>query len=415
MPRKKADVPPFRIHKATGQGYVVMDGCRTYLGRADKPDAKARYDRLVAEWLAAGRRAPIRDADRNDLRVVELADRYKTHARDYHREPDGTPREAEIRHLQSALAPLLELYETSRVSDFGPLKLKVIRERMVQRGWCRRRVNEMTRRLKRMFRWGVGEELVPPNVLYALDAVEGLRAGKTAAPDHPPVQPVADEMIDGTLPHLTPTLRAMVEILRLTGMRPGELFGMRPCDLDRKGELWTFKPATHKSGWRGRERVVFLGPSAQGVLEPYLLLVADAPSSCVFSPARSMREHRDKLRDERTTAENCGNGPGSHVKARPRKVPRDRFDRNTFAEAIRRACSRAFPEPKKLKGKERREWRRINWWTPYRLRHAFATKLRKLYGLEAVQVALGHAKADVSQIYAERDESKAREVARKIG
>ena len=36
-------------------------------------------------------------------------------------------------------------------------------------------------------------------------------------------------------------------------------------------------------------------------------------------------------------------------------------------------------------------------------------------GLEAAQVALGHAKADVTQVYAERDTELAREVMRKIG
>jgi hypothetical protein len=35
--------------------------------------------------------------------------------------------------------------------------------------------------------------------------------------------------------------------------------------------------------------------------------------------------------------------------------------------------------------------------------------------LEAAQVILGHAKADVTQVYAERDSALAVEVARKIG
>jgi len=31
----KHEVPPFRVHKATGQAYVSLDGRRVYLGRAD--------------------------------------------------------------------------------------------------------------------------------------------------------------------------------------------------------------------------------------------------------------------------------------------------------------------------------------------------------------------------------------------
>jgi integrase len=50
-----------------------------------------------------------------------------------------------------------------------------------------------------------------------------------------------------------------------------------------------------------------------------------------------------------------------------------------------------------------------------RIRHSFATKVRKAFGLEASQVSLGHAHAKTIEIYAERDLSKASEIARKIG
>jgi integrase len=49
------------------------------------------------------------------------------------------------------------------------------------------------------------------------------------------------------------------------------------------------------------------------------------------------------------------------------------------------------------------------------LRHTAATLIRKQFGLEAAQVILGHAVADVTQVYAERDAEKARAVARQVG
>ena len=51
-------------------------------------------------------------------------------------------------------------------------------------------------------------------------------------------------------------------------------------------------------------------------------------------------------------------------------------------------------------------------WGPNRLRHSAATDIRRHFGLEAAQVALGHAQADVTQVYAERDLRLAAEVAR---
>ena len=60
-------------------------------------------------------------------------------------------------------------------------------------------------------------------------------------------------------------------------------------------------------------------------------------------------------------------------------------------------------------------WQREHHWHPNQLRHTFATRVRKEHGLEAAQVLLGHSRADVTQVYAERNEELATVVAAKIG
>lgn len=99
--------------------------------------------------------------------------------------------------------------------------------------------------------------------------------------------------------------------------------------------------------------------------------------------------------------------------------------RASYRNAIMRACDRAFPHPviRKARGKRLADdlkagldaWRKAHRWQPNQLRHAAATAVRARFGLEATQVVLGHAKADVTQVYAERDLAKAREVMREIG
>jgi integrase len=61
----------------------------------------------------------------------------------------------------------------------------------------------------------------------------------------------------------------------------------------------------------------------------------------------------------------------------------------------------------------RRAW--VSKWHPNQLRHMHGTEVRRIFGIEAAQVALGHAQADVTQIYAERDMGLAERVARQIG
>ena len=92
---------------------------------------------------------------------------------------------------------------------------------------------------------------------------------------------------------------------------------------------------------------------------------------------------------------------------------------------MNRACDRAFPHPtlakvacNRLSEDQRVElmaWRKEHRWHPNQLRHTVATEVRARFGLEAAQAVLGHAKADVTQVYAERDLSKAAEVMRQIG
>ena len=47
-PRK---VPSYRLHKASGQAVVVLNGTSIYLGAFDSPESRARYDRAVARYL----------------------------------------------------------------------------------------------------------------------------------------------------------------------------------------------------------------------------------------------------------------------------------------------------------------------------------------------------------------------------
>jgi integrase len=75
------------------------------------------------------------------------------------------------------------------------------------------------------------------------------------------------------------------------------------------------------------------------------------------------------------------------------------YSRHAYVKAICRAC--------KLAG--------VPHWHPNQLRHTTATMIRAAYGLESAQAVLGHARADVTQIYAERDAARAAQVIGEIG
>ena len=50
MPRLIHSVPRYRLHRASGQAVVTIDGRDHYLGVWKSTASKIEYDRLVGEW-----------------------------------------------------------------------------------------------------------------------------------------------------------------------------------------------------------------------------------------------------------------------------------------------------------------------------------------------------------------------------
>ncbi len=50
-------VPSYRLHKATGQAVCVIRGKSYYLGKHGTSESRAKYEKLIGEYLAAGREA----------------------------------------------------------------------------------------------------------------------------------------------------------------------------------------------------------------------------------------------------------------------------------------------------------------------------------------------------------------------
>ncbi|MDC0935464.1 hypothetical protein OAS39_04185 [Pirellulales bacterium] len=100
----------------------------------------------------------------------------------------------------------------------------------------------------------------------------------------PPIEPVPDAEVEAILPFLPDVVRGMVELQRFTGMRPAEVWIIRPCDIDRSGDVWIYRPASHKTEHHGRDRTIMLGPKAQEVL---LRFLARDPEAYCFRPCDS--------------------------------------------------------------------------------------------------------------------------------
>jgi integrase len=380
--------PSYRLHKPSGQAVVTLDGRDVYLGRHGTPQSRAEYDRLLAEWLANGRRS----APGADAAVSELMVGYIRHVDAYYvkwGEPTNEPATVRL-----ALRVLKGLYGHTPARTFGPLALKAVRQAYVDAGLCRNEVNRRTRHVVRFFRWAVENELVPPSLHHGLKAVSGLRKGRCDVRESDPVRPVPDAFVDAIRPHVSRQVWAMIALQRLTGMRPGEAVIMRTMDLDTSGRVWVYRPDRHKTEHHGRERTIFIGPKAQEVLRTWLRPELGA---YLFSPAEAEAERvAQKQRRRKTPVQ-----PSQQDRSRPGRARAigDSYNVRAYHTAIARGCRKAGVPP----------------WGPNRLRHNAATRLRKEFGLDVARVILGHSSPAVTEVYAEVDREKAVAVMERVG
>jgi len=417
-------VPSYRRHKPTGQAVVTINGRDLYLGKWNTAASRAEYDRLIAEFLANGRRLQS-DADRT---VVEVLNAYRKFAQNYYRK--GGRVTSEYGAIKDALKLVRELYGRTTANEFGPLALKAVRQQMIDKGWSRNSINKSIGRIRRCFKWAVENELVRPDMYHGLMAVSGLRRGRSEAREPDPIQPVDDATVQATLPHLTPVVADMIRFQRITGCRPQEVCNLRPCGIDMSADVWLYRPDTHKTEHHERDRIIPIGPKGQDILRPYLLREKESHS---FRPVDSEKKRRAEQHANRTTPLSYGNRPGTNWKRKPKRTAGEQYTTESYRRAIHRACDLSFPAPEPLCRRDDESVR--NWqerltdtqraeleqcqsdhrWSPNRLRHSAGTEIRKKFGLEAAQVILGHASADVTQIYAERDLQKAVDIMREVG
>jgi integrase len=396
--------PSYRLHKPTGQAVVTLDGRDFYLGRFGSSESRAEYDRIIVEWISNGRRLPAPASGvGSDLTVNELLLAYLGFADSYYVK-HGRPT-TEPASIRLSIRPLRPLYGDTMAKDFGPLQLKAIRQAMIGSGLCRNEVNKRTGRIVRLFKWAVGEGMVPPSVHHGLQAVSGLRRGRADVRESGPVKPVPEAFVDAIRPHVSRQVWAMIQLQRLSGMRPQEVCLIRSCDLDTSGRVWIYTPREHKTEHHGRERKIYLGPQAQAVLREWLHPDLTAP---LFQPREAMEERQAERRRGRKTPLTPSQR-GRKRQAKPKRSPGERYETRSYYHAVLYGIRKANQEAEKSGNPP------IPAWHPNQLRHNAATRLRKEFGLDVARAVLGHSTPVVTEVYAELDGAKAAEAMERVG
>jgi integrase len=212
------------------------NGKRIYLGDYGSPESHAAYSRFIAE-IRVNPTSHLTKG-KTDIAVCELTAAFLDHAKQ-------TFAPIVYSFYRVIITDFLDkLYgDDTPVDEFKPSCLKLVRDDMIRsRRFCRRTVNRCTNGIATIFAWGVENDLVKETTWRALKVVRSLPEGYPGTFDNEERQPVPDDVIRRTLPFMPPTLRAMVQLQRILGMRPNEIFRMRVGDIDttRNNGLWYY-------------------------------------------------------------------------------------------------------------------------------------------------------------------------------
>ncbi len=397
-------IPKYR-RNPDGRAFAEIPGSgrkRVYFGRHGDPESKRKYELWVSRLLAAD--GPILDADTTEnASIAELVERYMRHVERMSRNPK------ERSSITGVMRRFYSQFARVPAKNFGPRMLVQFQDELARAGYARKTINQMVGRVKRFFKWCTQQELLPPSIYHGLATIDGVRRGQPGVKESHPVKPVPWDDVQATLPHVSPTVAALIQVQYFCGLRPGEATIMRRKDIDASGDIWIYSPAKHKNLWRGHHLVKAIPRVAQELIKPLFLADADA---YLFRPEDSVRwwgtmrgadthERKTKVypseirsRERRKSERETNYGAG---KLRPC------YDTHSYRQAVRHGIRRA-----------RKMGENLEFWTPHQLRHGVATEISKSLGQQAAQRWLGHAKLDTTSIYAEKQLSELLDIAREL-
>jgi integrase len=219
---RSKSAPRYRHYKRTNQAAVTIHGKDIYLGEYDSEESHERYRRTLTElWSSTGDlKSKVRKSD-DRVTISYLAVEYAKHAKSYYQK-NGKPT-SEWSIVQIVLKKLRAAYGSLPVEEFGPVRYKHFRQTFFIENLIRTTINHYMLHVKLMFEHGVEHELIPVECYQRLKCVGNLKQGRTEAKEPKKIKPVDDSVVEATMEKLTPVVRDMVVLQRLTGMRPGEL------------------------------------------------------------------------------------------------------------------------------------------------------------------------------------------------
>jgi integrase len=406
--RPKNDIPPAPKLYPDGRGgtrWVTYwsdeqgkDRTKTFGSNAvPARKARQRYQHwLDTEWkVKAHVRTPRGEAGR--FTIARLCGQYLLWARSTYRKR-GKPT-THVTNIRYAMRALRDACGPELAADFSAPKLAALREAMIPGGrggeaHAASTVNDRLSIIRAAFAWGREKGHVTREVANDLLHVRRVIAGRSKAKPAKKIQSVPRATVDAALGQLPPALVDMLNLLWLTGARPGEICDLCAADVETTGDVWLYVPPVHKLDHKNIVRVIPIGPKGQDIVRRYLTTNLRAP---LFSPALAHGQRLEAKRAGRKTK--LWPSHARRHKADPTADLSDRYTAGSLRKAVHRACDAAG----------------VPRFNPNQVRHSAATITTKRFGKDAARALLGHTSEATTEIYLDPDVQTAMRVAKEVG
>jgi hypothetical protein len=204
------------LDRSRNRAYCRVNGRFVVLGPAGSREAQAAYGRLLADLAQQGdaadlsaparRKSAPRPFTLNDLFLRFVTQELPRYSRD------------EQHCLRGAIKVARVLFGATAAAEFGPLRLRLVRDEMVRKGWSRGYTNRQVKRLRTIIRWGVSWEMIPQTVADSLTSVKALSPGESEAPEGTPRRAVPEADLATVRALLTGVYRDLFDLMLQEGL-----------------------------------------------------------------------------------------------------------------------------------------------------------------------------------------------------